>query len=104
MDIFKTWVFFPGNEEYLIDTIFYKDNWWIVGSWHESRTTKERTPKRLILLGGPSANYQEVNQPEYRFQLSNSIPKSVLDGKEQGDYVVVDFSEPSDNQEPHSVH
>jgi hypothetical protein len=40
MDIFKTYLFFAGHDEgnsYLVDTIFYDEEWWLVASWLENK-------------------------------------------------------------------
>jgi hypothetical protein len=87
--VFKTYLFFSDHDQghpYLIDTIEHEGALWLVGSWIESHATGKRTPGRLVRLTG--LPYQEVEGEAYRFLLNNSIPKAVLDGKEQGEYVV----------------
>lgn len=89
MEIFKTFLFFSGFDEgnsYLVDTIFYKNAWWLVSTWIESNDKKEKIPERLIRLSG--LRYQEVEGEKYRFLLNNAIPKSVFDGVQQEDYVI----------------
>lgn len=92
MEIVKTLVFFSGYDEghsCLIDTVQHEGKWWLVGSWLEAIATRERMPELLVRLEG--LQYQGVEGQPYRFVLNNPIPKSVLDGKEQGGYVVVRF-------------
>ena len=107
MEIFKTYLFFSDYDQghsYLIDTIQHEGQWWLVGSWIEAPATRERVPERLILLDGFHVRYEEVRRKEYRFSLQNSIPKAVLDGKEQGEYVVAVFPALAHIQGPKSTH
>ena len=51
MDVCKTFAFISDTDEvspHLIDTIFYEDRWWLVGTWLESRATGDRVPERLV--------------------------------------------------------
>ena len=66
----------------LFDTINYKNHWWIVPEWIENKHEKSMRPKRIILIDGLGGMTFESGQP-FDFQLSNSIPKSVLDGDVQ---------------------
>jgi hypothetical protein len=89
MQIFKTRAFFSEHDadSHLVDTIWHKDAWWLVGSWLESIATKERTPAVLVRLSG--LPHHETTDPEYRFFLTIELPKSVLQGKERDGFVVV---------------
>jgi len=105
MEVFKTYLFFSDHDQgspYLIDTIWHRDSWWLVGSWLQSNATGERTPERLVRLSGLA--YQEVQGQSYRFLLNNSIPKAVLDGKEQGEYVVAVYPVLAQIRGPKSTH
>jgi hypothetical protein len=92
VEIFKTQLFFEGYDEghsYLVDTIFFENQWWLVATWLSSNTKSEKIPERLIRLSG--LRYQEVDGKPYRFLLTNAIPKSVFDGREQEGYVIADY-------------
>lgn len=89
MDIFKTYLFFSGYDEgnsYLVDTIFYNEEWWLVASWLENKSTGEKIPDRLVRLTG--LRYQEVNDQRHRFLLNNAIRKSVMDGNPQEGFII----------------
>lgn len=105
MEVFKTYLFFSGHDEghpYLVDTIFYEKQWWLVASWIEAQNKSEKIPERLVRLTG--LRYQEVDGKEYRFLLNNAIPKSVFDGKEQEGYVIANYPVLEHIQGPKSVH
>lgn len=105
MEIFKTHLFFSGHDEvhpYLVDTIFYKNEWWLVSSWIESNDKTEKIPERLVRLSG--LRYQEVVGKEYRFLLNNAIPKSVFDGKKQEGYVISSYPVLEEIRGSKSVH
>ena len=92
--IFKTRLFIEGHDldsETLVDTVFYKDAWWLVPEWLKSDATGELSPLRLIRLSG--LRYEEGDDPECRFFLNTPIPKSVLDGEKQSGYEVVSLLE-----------
>ena len=81
MDIFKTYLFFEGHDEghsYLIDTIFFEGQWWLVGDWLQSRETGEKFPGNMVCLS--NLRFEEVKHERYRFLLNNALPKSLLDG------------------------
>lgn len=89
MEVFKTYLFIDGHDEgypYLIDTIFYKGEWWLVSSWLYNDSATQQIPERLVRLTG--LEFEDISGHQYRFLLKNSIPKSVLDGKPQNGYVV----------------
>lgn len=91
MEVFKTYLFFSGYDEghpYLIDTIWHKNNWWLVATYLEHHATREKIPDRLVLMDGLTVSFQEVENQPYRFLLNNSLPKSVLDGEPQNGYVI----------------
>lgn len=104
-EIFKTYLFFSGYDEgrpYLVDTIFYKNEWWLVSSWLESNDKKQKIPERLVRLTG--LRFQEVDDERYRFLLNNAIPKSVFDGKKQDGYVIASYPVLDDIHVSGSVH
>ncbi len=104
MDVFKTYLFFSGYDEghsYLIDTIFYEGEWWLVPNWL-GKGNERKIPVRLIRLTG--LKYQEVNDEGYRFLLNNAIPKSVMDGQPQEGYVIRDYPAVEESKGPSSVH
>ena len=105
MEVFKTYLFFSDHDQghpYLIDTILHEGSWWLVASWLQAHATGERVPERLVRLSG--LQYQEVEGQPYRFLLNNSIPKAVLDGKEQGEYVVAAYPTLAQIPGPKSTH
>ena len=90
------------NANVLVDTVYYEGNWWLCPPpLLRSLATGEIIPQRLILTGVAYVKLQEVNHPDYRFLLSNSIPKSVFDGKTEGEYIVALYQAPSDSQRRH---
>lgn len=92
MKVFKTQLSFSGFDEgsfYLVDTIFYQNEWWLVSSWLEANDKSDKVPDKIVRLSG--LRYQEVDGQRYRFLLSNSIPKSVFEGIAQEGYVVARF-------------
>ena len=104
MEVFKTYLFFEGydeNHSYLIDTIQYEGQWWLVGSWFQSHLTDDRVPERLVRLSG--LRYQEVQGQPYRFFLNNALPKALLDGQEQPGYVITLYPAVLRTQGPESI-
>ena len=104
MEVFKTYLFISGHEDghpFLIDTIFYENEWWLVSSWLYHDARKEQIPERLVQLTG--LQYQEVNLPDHRFLLNNSMPKSVLDGIPQDGYVLANYPALLHTQGPKTV-
>lgn len=92
MDIEKTFAFFSDHDQdhpQLIDTINIKGQWWLVGTWLQGNSTRQRIPETLVLLD--NLKHQEVNESTHRFVLNNSIPISVLDGAPQEGYVVATY-------------
>ena len=88
-DIFKTRAFVGEQaDDLLIDTIAHEGQWWLVASWLEHPATLERIPERIILMDGLRVRFQEVNQPRFRFLLSNSLPTDALEGKAHNGFVV----------------
>ena len=105
MEVFKTYLFFQGHDEgheYLIDTIFYENEWWLVGNWLQSNDTGEKFPGTIVRLTG--LQYQEVNVERYKFLLNNSLPKSVLNGEPQKGYVIKNYPMASDMPGPKTKH
>ena len=107
MDVCKTFAFFSDHEQgspHLIDTIFYEDRWWLVGTWLESNATGDRVPETLVLLD--TLRHREIEGKPYRFALKPEIPKSVLRGEAREGYVVATYQVldgsrgPTDNR-PH---
>ncbi len=101
MDVCKTFAFFSDHEQgfpHLIDTIFYEDRWWLVGTWLESNTTGDRVPETLVLLD--ALHHEEIEGKPYRFVLNNEIPISVLRGEAQEGYVVATYQVLDDTQGP----
>jgi hypothetical protein len=100
-DIYKTYLFFSDfdqGHEYLIDTIHHDGAWWLVGSWLQDNATGARVPERLVRLTG--LPHQEMTGQPFRFVLSNSISKSVLEGQEQDGFVILMLPVPADTQAP----
>jgi hypothetical protein len=105
MDIFKTRLFIDGINEsrsFLIDTIFYQGEWWLVSSWFYHDIKNEKIPDQLVRLTG--LVYEEVGHLDYRFFLHNSIPKAVLDGTSQDGYVLASYPALIDTQGSKSTH
>jgi hypothetical protein len=104
MEVFKTHLYLADDlalaEPYLVDTIFHKGAWWLVGSWIAQYATRERAPQRLVRLSGLS--FDEVEGKPYRFQLHTPIPKSVLDGEAQAGYVLATNPVLSGSPEPNT--
>ncbi len=101
MDVCKTFAFISDTDEvspHLIDTIFYEDRWWLVGTWLESNATGDRVPETLVLLD--ALHHQEIEEKPYRFALKPAIPRSVLRGEAQEGYVVAMYQVLYDTQEP----
>ncbi len=101
MDAYKTFAFFSDYEQgtaHLIDTIFYEDRWWLVGTWLESKTTGDRVPETLVLLD--TLRHQEIEGKPYRFVLKPAIPRSVLRGEARKGYVVATYQVLDDTQGP----
>lgn len=101
MDVVKTYLFFEGFDEgsaYLIDTIFLAGAWWLVGSWLVANATGERVPERLVRLTG--LPHEEVSGQRHRFLLTNSLPKSVLDGEARDGYVAASYQALARSQPP----
>jgi hypothetical protein len=105
MESFKTSarVLFPDRaEEHLIDTVFYEGRWWLVGEWSVCRATQERVP--LILVRPLDMEFEEVRAAEYRFELSNLVPKCALDGEKSTGFEVADFRGLVHTPGPGSIH
>lgn len=93
MDVWKTYAFFSDHDQgfaQLLDTIAANGQLWIVGSWLQSNATGERIPEKLVLLDALPHQEAPPGKP-YRFVLSNSLPRSVLQGKAQPGYVVATY-------------
>ncbi len=101
MDVCKTFAFFSDHEQgspHLIDTIFYEDRWWLVGTWLESNATGDRVPETLVLLD--TLRHQEIEGKPYRFALKPAIPRSVLRGEAREGYVVATYRVLDDSPGP----
>ncbi len=101
MDVCKTFAFISDTDEvspHLIDTIFYEDRWWLVGTWLESNATGDRVPETLVLLD--TLRHQEIEGKPYRFVLNNEIPRAVLRGEAREGYVVATYRVLDDPQGP----
>ena len=99
MDVCKTFAFFSDHEQgspHLIDTIFYEDRWWLVGTWLESNATGDRVPEMLVLLD--TFRHREIEGKPYRFALKPAIPRSVLRGEAREGYVVATYQVLDDTQ------
>jgi len=89
METFKTMVFLGDHgKPQFIDTIWHEGHWWLVATWLQHHTTGHRIPERIIQMDGMVLRFQEVQNPDYRFLVNNSIPISVFDGEPQTEYVV----------------
>lgn len=105
MEVFKTYLFFQGYDEghsYLIDTIYFEEEWWLVGDWLQSNDTGEKFPATMVRLSG--LQFQEVNKERYRFLLNNSLPKSLLNGEPHEGYVTRKYPMASDILGPKKKH
>ncbi len=92
MEVCKTFAFISDRDQvspHLIDTIFYEDRWWLVGTWLESNATGDRVPETLVLLD--TLRHREIEGKPYRFALKPEIPKSVLRGEAREGYVVATY-------------
>ena len=92
MEVFKTYLFFEGYDEghsYLIDTIHFENQWWLVGDWLQKPDANKKYPGNMVCLSG--LRYQEVNGEEYRFILNNSLPHSLFGGEVQDGYTIKKF-------------
>lgn len=101
MEVEKTILFFSDSDDgyvYLIDTIFWQGQWWLVARWLQSNDTGERVPERLVRLTGLS--YQDEPGGPARFVLNGGIPKAVLDGEEREGYVVATYPLLAHSQPP----
>ena len=101
MDVCKTFAFISDTDEvspHLIDTIFYEDRWWLVGTWLESNATGDRVPETLVLLD--TLRHREIEGKPYRFALKPAIPISVLRGEAREGYVVATYQVLDDSRGP----
>lgn len=101
MEFFKTVITFSEFDEGFlqrVDTIWYKDAWWLVATAFEDPSTGRKIPDRLVRLTG--LPFQEVNELGYRFFLGTAIPISVFEGQPCEGYVVEYYPALSDIQEP----
>jgi len=62
-----------------MDTIKYKDMFWLVGRWALEERGKWITPELLICLS--TLAHQKSPHPNADFILNEPIPKAVLDGQ-----------------------
>ena len=101
MDVWKTFAFVSDDGQvspHLIDTIFYEDRWWLVGTWLESNATEDRVPETLVLLD--TLRHQKIEGKPYRFVLKHEIPKAVLRGEAREGYVVATYQVLDDTPGP----
>lgn len=93
VEIFKTQLFFSDYDQgrpHLVDTILHLGRWWLVGEWLLQPGAGDKMPTVLVLLDGLAHEEMSHHHP-FRFLLTNAIPKSVLDGQEQGEYEVLNL-------------
>ena len=98
MEIEKTLISFTDFDHghfYRVDTIYYRDTWWLVGTWRQYRDARGKVPELLIRLD--QFAFQEVNAHDHRFVLNNAIPRDVLLGKTKQGYEVEVFPAPFEN-------
>lgn len=105
MEIFKVKAFISGlpdeGQMRTLGAIQHAGNWWIVASWLQSPAGGSPVPERLVRLDG--LQFQEMQGKDYRFQLLQTLPKSVLDGRPQTGYVLSTYPAIAHTQGPTSV-
>lgn len=90
MDIFKTMCFIDDDDgPSLVDTIWYKGDWWLVATWLQHPDTGHRIPERIVrpTVIGPKLLEAPAGK-NYRFALSNAIPMSALGGVSQDEFLI----------------